>query len=154
MSAESRDTTVAVREPADMTECIIGYVGDPAGMVYDARHWKRATAQHAFAYEWGVDFAAVRCRTVYARWLTRSEQWDGGASDQWADDWVDNHDPELHLNADLKWCLPDGTICEPPEPPAEPPDEWEPDENVPAWTTCEKTHPAAVKVYICEPRDA
>lgn len=133
-----------------MTDCVIGGdPWDPDAKLYDARHCARATAVGNFAADWGIDFGEVECTTRYARWLSPREQWHSGPSDRWADEWVDEHDPPLHLDADLKWCLPNGTICEPPEPPDDPPEGWEPREEDPAWTFCDRDHAGAVKVYVC-----
>jgi hypothetical protein len=110
---------------------------------------KRATAIGYFAQEMGTRFQDVRCSRGYMRLLTRQESWACGAETRAQDEWIDNHEPPLKLNGDLKWCLPDGTICEPPEHfPV--PEDWQPGEDDPAWESCGKDHPDAIPYWRLE----
>lgn len=149
---------MSTTRPADMSDCVLGTgrLDDRTGQIYDARSMQRATAQRSFAADWGLDFAEVRCTTCWARWLTVQEQWDEGGSEDWADDLIDNYPGEAQLDEHLVWRdVGTGESIEHLfEPPSRPPADWEADEYASSWTFCDRDHPEAVKVYLCEERKA
>jgi len=69
--------------------------------------------------------------------VRRQEQWEDWGADAWTGEQIEAH-PKAKLDEF--------------EPPKRPPADWEADEDDPAWKFCEREHPAAVKVYVCEPR--
>lgn len=121
------------------------------GEYYIQSNRPRATAIDHFAREEGVRFQDVRCTRRYMRLLTRRQSWAHNAEDYARDRWVDNHDPPLTLNRDLKWVAPDGTICEPPRD-MPMPDDWQPDEGDPVWEWCDKGDPGAIPCWYLEVR--
>lgn len=141
-----------MREPTRMTECFIGTYDDPQGMLYDARDFTRGSAQKAFAEDIGSHFVHVRAVVRYARWLSGQEVWDSGGSEQWVDQWIDEHG----LRVERGECRNEaGESVEVPEPPDAPPADFDlSDEYLPAWQFCDRDHPDAVKVFLCEERQA
>jgi hypothetical protein len=71
--------------------------------------------------------------------------WDGPGKDRWADDLsaqhLIDHGTRMPIREAFERC------------PAEPPPGWRPDESMPCWEFCDKSHPAALRVYICEERE-
>lgn len=102
----------------------------------------RATAISNFANEAGLAFTEVRCRVRYLRFMTRQDVWNGPGRDRWCDDRINQHliDHGTRLPLTAAWKDVPGT----------PPDDWRPGEYDPCWEFCEKTHPEAIRAWICE----
>lgn len=149
------EAAMAGRPMGSLTEAYIGAVeDDPTSILYDARHMKRATAIARHASEHGYDFRDVQCSTCYARWLTREEQWEATGRDRWDDDQLDAYffgDPERDARwADEAWRHPDGTLIEFAPIPDDPPADWQPRDDDPAWEFCERGADGSIRVYVCE----
>lgn len=142
------------RKMVPLTGCTYGWDEDePIAIIYDARYVPRATAISCHATVYGIGFAEVACRTSYVRWLTSGEVWDEGpAKDRWVDRQLDAYFTGVNDPAyrDGSWWLPDGTKIELRDPPADPPEGWEPGEADPAWQYCKRDDDGAIKVYVCE----
>lgn len=138
---------------------------EPSGELYDSRSTKRGNAIAYTASERGVAFTDVKCRVIYARWITREEVWsEHGGNERWLDDWMDEHGswvrPIIGGRMPAHWQLGpehadqnDVTFDDQGEPqmPDEPPEDWEPDfERHPAWEPCDKSRHDGVKCYLCE----
>lgn len=125
------------KEVPDFTDCVIGWDWEePTHILYDARHWKRASAIRTCADTHGIDFKEATCTTTYARWLTRQEIWEDGAGELW---W-DNQGEMVNGS----WVPADDEPM-----PDEPPEDWEPDpERDGIFTLCDKDAPGAVKVWM------
>lgn len=137
-----------------MTGCYAGYADDPLAILYDSRTVKRAAAIRIHANEYGYEFGQVECRTTYARWLTRAEQWAEFGRER-ARDEPENLVPCPSCGAKVgDPCDEDGLAlpCEARDEavPMDPPVGWEPDESVPAFEFCKRDSEGAIRVYRCE----
>lgn len=150
--------------PADLVysgsldNCVYGHVDEAReGSVREAAHTSRAAAQREFASELGVDFGQVSCRTTYGRFLTRQDAWDDYGSDRWVERRLEELELEPRRDAATDvWFYEDPRGRRVPEsdlePPAEPPADWEPDDDDPVWTVCSKDAHGAIKIYVLEER--
>lgn len=113
----------------------------------DATKVTRGKAHAKAAREIGL-WADVAVWKRYIRILTRQESFEYSAMERVIDRWIDNHEPPLRLNDDLKYVLPDGTICEPPKSLEVVPDDWRPDEDDPVWEFVHRSHPDAMPYWV------
>lgn len=114
----------------------------------------RASAIDLYAREMGARFVDVRCTRIYARIFTLREVWEDHLDDLLDDkvgEWADNHEPELKW-ADGAWRDVDGNTYEAPEFEVTMPDDWRPDEHMPAWQVVEKSTPGAIPAWRLELR--
>lgn len=116
----------------DFTGCYVGWDDDEQARIYDCRTWPNGNrARRDYALESGERIGDYSLRVIWARWLTRQEKWENYGCECWEpDDW-DETGPE-------------------PEPPDEPPEDWEPNEEGPSWTTCKRTDPRAARCWRVE----
>lgn len=108
------------------------------GEVRDASRCTRGQAIAFYASEAGCSFTEVRCVVRYALLYTRQDVWDGPGRDRWADDHVADSWGKVSVAEAFATA------------PTEPPTNWRPDEYMPCWEFCERTHPRAVRVYCLE----
>lgn len=126
------------------------------GEVQDASKRSRGAAIGRFAREADCDFTQVRCGVRYVLLHDRQDLWDGPGRDSWADNLFVESGLRHRYDAETKRHYlvdkDDNEVPEPdwPDPPDEPPADWEPSEYMPCWEFVAKTHPRALKVYICE----
>lgn len=137
-----------------LDNCVNGYYDDGIeGSVVVASRMPRATAISHFARELGVTFKEVKCETTYARLLTRQDVWDDYGRDRFEDDLIDEDEMKFDSSSPSGWrwkSTEEPVVFE--ETPAEPPEDWEPREEDPAWSRCKQDDPGATKVYIMEER--
>lgn len=129
--------------------CVItedGWLGQVAS--FDGR--ARASVISNAARELGVRFQDIRCRVDWIRPKDRQDAWDeygyADAVDHWADDNSLQWSNGAYLDAD-------GRAHERPIP-ERVPDDWDAGDPWSVWCFCTKDQPGAVKVYVCEERDA
>lgn len=108
----------------------------------------RATAMQLFAEEMGVEWKDVTCRVAYMRIYTRQESFENGSGqDRVFADWIESHDPPIHLDREFNWVTLDGTVVRIPDELEVVPDDWRPDDDDPVWEFCWKFHNDAIKVW-------
>lgn len=119
-----------------LDDAVVGPVDDGIlGSVSLASHTTKAKAIARFVAESGASPETVRARPAWARLLTRQDVWERDGMDEWEEAWEPPDDD-------------DG--AEPPDPPEWCPDDWEPDDDSPAWTFCVAFHPRAQLIWIVE----
>jgi hypothetical protein len=84
----------------------------------------------------------------YIRVLTRQESFEYNGLERAEQDWIDSHDPPLHLSESGLWVTPGGTVCEPPESLGIVPSDWRPDEDDPTWEFVYRSHPDALPYWV------
>lgn len=117
----------------------------------------RAVIQRMAADELGCDFGYIRVLARWGRIFTRQRAWDEGGSDRWLDLWLLKHkvgyySKEATYYYDAEYSLPPAQRRDPqvPEPPAAPPQEWLPQEDLPGWELCAPYDAGAMPIYIVE----
>lgn len=112
----------------------------------------RAAVQRRFANEVGVGFEEVRCVVRYARPLTYQEVWDERGRERWLDDWMEQNGVFYNLRRNQHTAH--GRFIQVPDPPHEPPPDWQPAEEDPVFqivTDPNGSYPTEVeRVLVCE----
>lgn len=141
-------------------DCVTDLWDGVPGEISDASRSNRANAITYYSSEAGIEFNEVRCTIAYVHLFDRQDGWDCRGRDRWYDDWYEKNEIETVWHEDRKgqpdeWThhAPDGTLIEDNEPPDEPPEDWEPHEDDPAWEFCKKETPGAIKVWHCEQKE-
>lgn len=142
-------TTQAVRSPQDIVSPDVewycwaadGWESAGEGSVRDASKTTRGQAAAFFAQETTGHLPDVRVWKRYVERFTRQDVWEGPGKDRWVDHRerelvaAGKHVPslgELHARA-----------------PAEPPEDWQPDEYDAVWRFVHRSYPGAIAVWVC-----
>lgn len=126
-------------------ECVwatSGWENASLGSVQDATDVTRGQAAARFARECGEHITDIRVWTRYLRMWDLQDAWDDyafGGDDRW-------ECSRMADEARQTQGLPDGADVEPPK---TPPAGWEPPEGTPCWEFVHRTHPQAIRVWIC-----
>lgn len=130
--------------------------------IYDARVWKRATAQNDAAQHLGVAFRDVRCTRAYIVMFTRQQLWNDYGRDRYFDAMLFQRGYYGYYFAGSGYGS-EGWYCDfthRPIPrneieslrkPAVCPADWEPPSDLPAFTWTNAHHWRAIPVWHAEP---
>lgn len=114
------------------------------GEIRDASKCSRGQAAAFYASEGAYLFTKVRCTVRHLYLYTRQEVWDGPGRDRWVDA------EEARIEREHGGAPSLGELFD--IAPKTPPEDWRPDESMACWQFCHKTHPRAIKVYVCDVR--
>lgn len=139
-------------EPADLSECTTEFDGEGA-TIYDARVWTEQAAREKYAHDYGHSTGSVLVRTMYARWLTREEQWDCHGRDAYCEVKRDAYcEEQAERGRPYDRALTREAERRFPWPPLTAPDDYVPDgddEYLPVWRPCAPHATGAVMVWAC-----